>query len=614
MPSAAERGQAEGKCDPVPNGLHPSQPGRLVNQVEGSHLVIWPPAAPIGHPGGQFGERSGDRSRDGDGHGPLYPKFAADQRLSFSRFEPIPLKCDLLRSGARSGARCKTDRRKGRFTVYENRLRPVRGTARSQRQIGAAQRRTATGHTAALTRARPLGARVVLSRLRTGASPCCSATVDTGCPHQHVVASNTSPPSTPLGRRRAVSLRTGPGRPDQCRTCRPELARGCRSLNFRSTRSCRRTPRPGRLTLPPTVRSPTPPPSLRRTGQPGVRARRQLRRHRVRVLAGRRIRRDGRRLHAVGRAQAEPAGCRVQPGGRRRHLSAPTRRGRSSCSATPTAIFRRPSRGRTPRMSAGRSGLRRRRWWPARLPAIRSTARARPTAPTEQVTSTGGQYPYPTRCLRFRASPTRVGSGGGHGRHPRLARLLGGPVGRIDLSSGDAVNYGSMAGASLAAPITHLVPTPNGKGYWMVAGDGGIFAFGDAGFYGSMGGQPLNAPVVDLAPTADGKGYWLVGSDGGIFAFGDARFYGSMGGQHLNAARRGHGRDDAKTGGLLDGRRPTAASSPSTPRSTGPRGASYSTTGQRHGPHCEQQGLLAGRVGRRHLRLRNAPFWGAPAA
>ena len=30
---------------------------------------------------------------------------------------------------------------------------------------------------------------------------------------------------------------------------------------------------------------------------------------------------------------------------------------------------------------------------------------------------------------------------------------------------------------------------------------------------------------------ADGKGYWLVASDGGIFSFGDAAFYGSMGGR-----------------------------------------------------------------------------------
>jgi len=37
-----------------------------------------------------------------------------------------------------------------------------------------------------------------------------------------------------------------------------------------------------------------------------------------------------------------------------------------------------------------------------------------------------------------------------------------------------------------------------------------------------MGGQPLNKPIVGMAATPDGNGYWMVASDGGIFAFGDA--------------------------------------------------------------------------------------------
>ena len=43
-------------------------------------------------------------------------------------------------------------------------------------------------------------------------------------------------------------------------------------------------------------------------------------------------------------------------------------------------------------------------------------------------------------------------------------------------------------------------------GYWMVAGDGGVFSFGDAAFYGSTGGMRLNAPVLGMAPTATGRG------------------------------------------------------------------------------------------------------------
>ncbi len=50
-----------------------------------------------------------------------------------------------------------------------------------------------------------------------------------------------------------------------------------------------------------------------------------------------------------------------------------------------------------------------------------------------------------------------------------------------------------------------------------------------------MGDQHLNAPIVSITPTPDGKGYWLAAADGGVFSFGDAGFYGSMGDQHLNA-------------------------------------------------------------------------------
>jgi len=99
---------------------------------------------------------------------------------------------------------------------------------------------------------------------------------------------------------------------------------------------------------------------------------------------------------------------------------------------------------------------------------------------------------------------------------------------------GDAAFHGSMGGRPLARPVVGMAATSDGKGYWEVAADGGLFAFGDAGFYGSMGGQPLSQPVVGIAVTPDGKGYWEVAADGGLFAFGDAGFYGSTGNIRLN--------------------------------------------------------------------------------
>ncbi|HXA61042.1 MAG TPA: IPT/TIG domain-containing protein, partial [Streptosporangiaceae bacterium] len=83
-------------------------------------------------------------------------------------------------------------------------------------------------------------------------------------------------------------------------------------------------------------------------------------------------------------------------------------------------------------------------------------------------------------------------------------------------------------------PISGMVETPDGRGYWVVAQDGGVFCFGDAGFYGSEAGVALNRPVVGIAATPDGGGYWLVAADGGVFTFGDAGFYGSTANVALN--------------------------------------------------------------------------------
>ena len=113
---------------------------------------------------------------------------------------------------------------------------------------------------------------------------------------------------------------------------------------------------------------------------------------------------------------------------------------------------------------------------------------------------------------------------------------------RIATATGDviplgALSYGSLVGVPLNAPIVGIADTPDGNGYWLVASDGGIFAFGDARFFGSMALRPLNSPIVGISWTADGNGYWLVASDGGVFSFGDARFHGSMARGSLNLVR-----------------------------------------------------------------------------
>jgi DNA-binding beta-propeller fold protein YncE len=93
-----------------------------------------------------------------------------------------------------------------------------------------------------------------------------------------------------------------------------------------------------------------------------------------------------------------------------------------------------------------------------------------------------------------------------------------------------------------------MAAAPDGRGYWLVAADGGVFAFGSARFHGSTGAIRLYRPVVGMAAAPDGRGYWLVAADGGVFAFGSARFLGSLGGAQpaawvaaMAATPSGHG-------------------------------------------------------------------------
>jgi hypothetical protein len=125
---------------------------------------------------------------------------------------------------------------------------------------------------------------------------------------------------------------------------------------------------------------------------------------------------------------------------------------------------------------------------------------------------------------------------------------------------GDAVSYGDTeklvqsgkAGGFHGSPVG-MAATPDGKGYWEVYSDGGVFSFGDAHFYGSTGSIRLAADIVGITATADGKGYWLVASDGGVFAFGDAHYAGSMGGHPIGAPAVGMARNPAGPGYWLTG-------------------------------------------------------------
>ena len=131
-------------------------------------------------------------------------------------------------------------------------------------------------------------------------------------------------------------------------------------------------------------------------------------------------------------------------------------------------------------------------------------------------------------------------------------------------------------GGNPAGPLGHIsVHSSTPQGYWLTAGDGGVFSFG-VPFLGSQSGVTsqgvvgiaavpggssynlagasgavyghgthasdctglsavLNAPVVGIAAAPGGNGCWLAAADGGVFAFGaNAPFFGSAGGLRLN--------------------------------------------------------------------------------
>ena len=75
-----------------------------------------------------------------------------------------------------------------------------------------------------------------------------------------------------------------------------------------------------------------------------------------------------------------------------------------------------------------------------------------------------------------------------------------------------------MGASRLTEPVVGMNDDPQTGGYWLVASDGGVFAF-DAPFYGSAGANPLKYPVIGIGTTMDGNRYLLAASDSTTDAF-----------------------------------------------------------------------------------------------
>ena len=118
----------------------------------------------------------------------------------------------------------------------------------------------------------------------------------------------------------------------------------------------------------------------------------------------------------------------------------------------------------------------------------------------------------------------------------------------------------------------------------------------------------LDKPIVAMAATPDGRGYWLVASDGGVFAFGDARFHGSLGAVRPGQAHRGHGHHPRRRRLLAGGLRRRGLRLRRRPLRRLARGGPAGPAHRGHGHPLRGRGLLAGGLRRRRLRLRRRRF------
>ena len=123
------------------------------------------------------------------------------------------------------------------------------------------------------------------------------------------------------------------------------------------------------------------------------------------------------------------------------------------------------------------------------------------------VASDGGRVRLRRRRLprlgrEHRAHQTR----GGHGRHPRRWRVLARGVRRRACSpTATPPSTARRGNIRLTKPMVGMAVDARTGGYWLVASDGGVFAY-DSPFLGSAGNLRLVKPVVGMMATKSGSG------------------------------------------------------------------------------------------------------------
>ena len=235
------------------------------------------------------------------------------------------------------------------------------------------------------------------------------------------------------------------------------------------------------------------------------------------------------------------------------------------------------------------------RSFPTRPDRHRGLGAARPHLPPHRLRR---QRPDIGRDRLSRRAPPRHGPARSEGTYADHAAAAG---------TLPAANYGFVVGPPPSLTLLGLVDGVRGGRYrrFGLADGTEPTAHGTVNaFFGSMAGTPLAAPVVGAAYTPLHDGYWMVASDGGIFAFGVGPVRRVDGWSAAQPAHRRHGRHPGRQG-LLGGR--LRRRDLRLRRRRLLRIHRRGVTGRAHrghGRHRRRPGLLAGGRRRRRLRLR----------
>jgi len=103
------------------------------------------------------------------------------------------------------------------------------------------------------------------------------------------------------------------------------------------------------------------------------------------------------------------------------------------------------------------------------------------------------------------------------------------------IHAGPGVTVAVKNGRRVDGPTFYSAVWANHANHVHVAVPRGVFLSHPAVTLGMEAAVPddpnrtnVNAPIVGMAATPTGKGYWLVAADGGVFAFGDATYLGNV--------------------------------------------------------------------------------------